>query len=150
MSLIDVKIKRLPGNNLPLPEYKTIGSSGFDLSACIDKEEFLESGQIKLISTGLIFEIPLGYELEIRPRSGLAAKNGISIVNTPGTIDSDYRGEVKIILINHSKEKFKVMHGDRIAQGVLKTVTHANLIETTDLSDTIRGEGGFGHTGVSK
>ena len=147
MSLVDVKIKRLPGNDLPLPQYKTIGSSGFDLSAFIDKDEILESGQIKLIPTGLIFEIPLGYELEIRPRSGLAAKNGISIVNTPGTIDSDYRGEVKIILINHSKDNFVIKRGERIAQGVLKTVTHANLIETDELSDTIRADGGFGHTG---
>jgi dUTP pyrophosphatase len=148
MSLVDVKVKRMTGNNHPLPEYKTIGSSGFDLSAFVEKDEVLESGQIKLISTGLMFEIPLGYELEIRPRSGLAAKNGISIVNTPGTIDSDYRGEVKIILINHSKEKFIVKSGDRIAQGVLKTVTHANFIETEELSDTTRGAGGFGHTGV--
>ncbi len=147
MSLVDVKIKRLPGNDLPLPEYKTIGSSGFDMSAFIDKDEVLEPGQIKLIPTGLMFEIPLGYEMEIRPRSGLAAKNGISIVNTPGTIDSDYRGEVKIILINHSKENFVIKRGERIAQGVLKTVTHANLIETDELSDTIRAGGGFGHTG---
>ncbi|MEI6079310.1 MAG: dUTP diphosphatase [bacterium] len=147
MSLVDVKIKRLPGNDLPLPEYKTIGSSGFDMSAFIDKDEVLEPGQIKLIPTGLMFEIPLGYEMEIRPRSGLAAKNGISIVNTPGTIDSDYRGEVKIILINHSKENFVIKRGERIAQGVLKTVTHANLIETDELSDTIRAGGGFEHTG---
>ena len=128
MSLIDVKIKRMGGNNLPIPEYKTIGSSGFDIPACIEKDESIEPGEIKTIPTGLIFEIPLGYEMEIRPRSGLAAKNGISIVNTPGTIDSDYRGEVKIILINHSKEKFFIKRGDRIAQGVIKNVIHANFI----------------------
>lgn len=148
MSLIDVKIKRMGGNDLPIPEYKTIGSSGFDISACIEKDESIESGEIKIIPTGLIFEIPLGYEMEIRPRSGLAAKNGISIVNTPGTIDSDYRGEVKIILINHSKEKFIIKRGDRIAQGVIKNVIHANFIESKELSDTIRSSGGFGHTGV--
>ncbi|HOW16184.1 MAG TPA: dUTP diphosphatase [bacterium] len=147
-SLVDLRIKRLEGNTLPLPEYKTIGSAGFDLMACIDKDEVLESGQIKLIGTGLSFEIPVGYEIQIRPRSGLAAKNGISIVNTPGTIDSDYRGEVKIILINHSKDKFVIKNGDRIAQAVLMPVVHANLIEVNDLSTTQRGSGGFGHTGV--
>jgi dUTP pyrophosphatase len=147
-SLVDVRIKRLEGNTLPLPEYKTIGSAGFDLMACINKDEVLEAGQIKLIGTGLSFEIPVGYEIQIRPRSGLAAKNGISIVNTPGTIDSDYRGEVKIILINHSKEKFVIKHGDRIAQAVLVPVVHANLIEAEDLNTTQRGSGGFGHTGV--
>jgi len=148
MSLIDVKVKKVEGNDLPLPEYKTIGSSGFDLSAFIEKKEILRPGEIKLISTGLIFEIPLAYELQIRPRSGLAAKNGISIVNTPGTIDSDYRGEVKIILINHSKENFVINKGDRIAQAILSPVVHANLIESKDLSDTKRSAGGFGHTGV--
>jgi dUTP pyrophosphatase len=147
-SLVDVRIKRLEGNTLPLPEYKTIGSAGFDLMACINKDEVLEAGQIKLIGTGLSFEIPVGYEIQIRPRSGLAAKNGISIVNTPGTIDSDYRGEVKIILINHSKEKFVIKNGDRIAQAVLVPVVHANLIEAEDLNTTQRGSGGFGHTGV--
>jgi len=148
MSLIDVKVKRVEGNDLPLPEYKTIGSSGFDLSAFIEKEENIRPGEIKLISTGLIFEIPLAYELQIRPRSGLAAKKGISIVNTPGTIDSDYRGEVKIILINHSKENFVIKKGDRIAQAILSPVVHANLIEAKDLSDTKRSAGGFGHTGI--
>ena len=147
-SLVDVRIKRLEGNTLPLPEYKTIGSAGFDLMACINKDEVLEAGQIKLIGTGLSFEIPVGYEIQIRPRSGLAAKNGISIVNTPGTIDSDYRGEVKIILINHSKDKFVIKNGDRIAQAVLMPVVQANLIEADDLNTTQRGSGGFGHTGV--
>jgi dUTP pyrophosphatase len=148
MSLIDVKLKRVEGNDLPLPEYKTIGSSGFDLSAFIEKEETLRPGEIKLISTGLIFEIPLGFEMQIRPRSGLAAKNGISIVNSPGTIDSDYRGEVKIILINHSKEDFIIKKGDRIAQAILAPVVHANLVEADKLSNTQRSAGGFGHTGV--
>jgi len=147
-SLVDVRVKRLEGNTLPLPEYKTVGSAGFDLMACLEKQESLEAGQIKLIGTGLSFEIPVGYEIQIRPRSGLAAKNGISIVNTPGTIDSDYRGEVKIILVNHSKENFVIKNGDRIAQAVLMPVVHANFIEAKELTDTSRGSGGFGHTGV--
>ena len=148
MGRIQVNVKRLEGNNLPLPEYKTTGSAGFDLSACIDTEETIEPGKIKLIGTGLVFEIPEGYELQIRPRSGLAAKNGISIVNTPGTIDSDYRGEVKIIMINHSTTPFVIKRGERIAQAVLNAAPQAELIETTELTDTTRGAGGFGHTGV--
>ncbi len=149
-SLVDVRVKRLEGNTLPLPEYKTVGSAGFDLMAWLEmgKQEILEPGQIKLIGTGLSFEIPVGYEIQIRPRSGLAAKNGISIVNTPGTIDSDYRGEVKIILINHSKENFIIKNGDRIAQAVLMPVVHANFIDAKELTNTSRGSGGFGHTGV--
>lgn len=146
--LVDLRVKRLEGNDLPLPEYKTVGSAGFDLMACINEQEILEPGQIKLVGTGLSFEIPVGYEIQVRPRSGLSAKNGISIVNTPGTIDSDYRGEVKIILINHSKENFSIKKGDRIAQAVLMPVVHANFIEAEDLSNTQRGSGGFGHTGV--
>ena len=148
MGSIPVRIKRLEGNDLPLPEYKTKGSAGFDLSACINSKETLAPGQIKLIPTGFIFEIPEGYELQIRPRSGLAAKNGISIVNTPGTIDSDYRGEVKIILVNHSQTPFVIKRGERIAQAVLNAAPQATLIEAEDLTDTTRGSGGFGHTGI--
>lgn len=148
MGRIPVRVKRLEGNNLPLPEYKTKGSAGFDLSACIDAEEILAPGEIKLLPTGLVFEIPEGYELQVRPRSGLAAKNGISIVNTPGTIDSDYRGEVKIILVNHSKTTFVIKRGERIAQAVLNAAPQAELIEAEDLTDTTRGVGGFGHTGI--
>lgn len=147
-TLVDVRVKRLEGNTLPLPEYKTIGSAGFDLMACIINDEIIEPGQRKLVGTGLSFEIPVGYEIQVRPRSGLAVKNGISIVNTPGTIDSDYRGEVKIILINHSKDNFIIKRGDRIAQAVLCPVVHANFIDSDELSDTTRGAGGFGHTGV--
>jgi dUTP pyrophosphatase len=149
MDRIPVKVKRLEGNNLPLPEYKTTGSAGFDLSACVHSEETLAPGEIKLIPTGLTFEIPEGYELQIRPRSGLAAKNGISIVNTPGTIDSDYRGEVKIILVNLSQTPFVINRGERIAQAVLNAAPQAQLIETEELSGTTRGTGGFGHTGVN-
>ncbi len=148
MNRIPVKIKRLEGNTLPLPTYATKGSAGFDLSACITTEETLAPGEIKLIPTGLSFEIPEGYEIQIRPRSGLAAKNGISIVNTPGTIDSDYRGEVKIIMINHSKTPFVIKRGERIAQAVLNAAPQAQLIEAEELTDTTRGAGGFGHTGV--
>ena len=148
MGSIPVRVKRLEGNNLPLPAYATKGSAGFDLSACITNEETLAPGEIKLIPTGLSFEIPEGYELQIRPRSGLAAKNGISIVNTPGTIDSDYRGEVKIIMINHSKTPFVIKRGERIAQAILNAAPQAQLIEAEELTDTNRGAGGFGHTGV--
>lgn len=146
MIKVPVKVKRLEGNNTPLPEYKTQGSAGFDLSSSV--EEIVQAGERKLIGTGLSFEIPEGYELQIRPRSGLAIKNGISIVNTPGTIDSDYRGEVKIILINHSTETFVIKKGDRIAQAILSPVVHAELMETDSLTDTARSAGGFGHTGV--
>lgn len=148
MGSIPVRVKKLEGNNLPLPAYATKGSAGFDLSACITTEETLAPGEIKLIPTGLSFEIPEGYEIQIRPRSGLAAKNGISIVNTPGTIDSDYRGEVKIIMINHSKTPFVIKRGERIAQAVLNAAPQAQLIEAEELTDTTRGAGGFGHTGV--
>jgi len=148
MGSIPVKIKRLEGNDLPLPAYATKGSAGFDLSACITTQETINPGEIKLICTGLSFEIPEGYELQIRPRSGLAAKNGISIVNTPGTIDSDYRGEVKIIMVNHSKTPFVIKRGERIAQAVLNAAPQAQLIEAEELTDTARGDGGFGHTGV--
>jgi len=148
MGSIPVRVKRLEGNNLPLPAYATKGSAGFDLSACVTTEEMIAPGEIKLIPTGLSFEIPEGYEMQIRPRSGLAAKNGISIVNTPGTIDSDYRGEVKIIMINHSKTPFVIKRGERIAQAVLNAAPQAQLIEAEELTDTTRGAGGFGHTGV--
>ena len=148
MGSIPVKVKMLEGNDLPLPAYATKGAAGFDLSACISTELTLAAGEIKLIPTGLSFEIPEGYELQIRPRSGLAAKNGISIVNTPGTIDSDYRGEVKIIMVNHSKTPFVIKRGERIAQAVLNAAPQAQLIEAEELTDTTRGAGGFGHTGV--
>jgi dUTP pyrophosphatase len=143
----EIRVKRIEDNKNPLPEYQTNGSAGFDLRANLNEPVVLKHGEIKLIPTGLIFEIPEGYEVEIRPRSGLAAKHGISLVNTPGTIDSDYRGEIKIILINHGMEDFIVNNGDRIAQGLFKSVERAQFTEIKELSETGRGAGGFGHTG---
>jgi dUTP pyrophosphatase len=144
---LKVNVKRIEENKHPLPEYQTKGSAGFDLRANLREPIILKHGQIKLIPTGLVFEIPEGYEVEIRPRSGLAAKHGISIVNTPGTIDSDYRGEIKIILINQGKDDFTVNDGERVAQGLLKKVEQCEFIEIQELSGTERGAGGFGHTG---
>ena len=108
----------------------------------------LNPGERKLIATGLAFEIEYGYEVQIRPRSGLAFKHGITVLNTPGTIDSDYRGEIKVLLINHSNEKFEIKKGDRIAQAVVAPVIQAKIVEVDELSDTARGESGFGSTGV--
>ena len=137
----------------PDPEYATAGSSGFDLRANLSEDIILSSqGGFAIIPTGLFFEIPENFEIQIRPRSGLAAKNQVSIINTPGTIDSDYRGEIKIILINHGLNDFTVSHGDRIAQGVMAAVTaknYVNLIKVNNISEnTERGTGGFGSTGT--
>lgn len=144
---LKINVKRIEGNTHPLPEYQTKGSAGFDLRANLHEPITIKHGEIKIIPTGLIFEIPQGYEVQIRPRSGLAAKNGISIVNTPGTIDSDYRGEIKIILINLGKDDFTVNNGDRIAQGLANKIDQAQFVEINELSETERGAGGFGHTG---
>lgn len=147
--MIKLNIKRISEefNDIPLPEYATKGSAGMDIRAAVENEIILHSGKIKMIPTNLSVEIPEGYEIQVRPRSGLAAKHGIGIVNSPGTIDSDYRGEIKIILINFSDDDFKVSRGDRIAQLVIAKVYQAELCETDDLNNTHRGEGGFGHTG---
>lgn len=147
-----IKIKKL-SKHAQLPEYATAGAAGFDLYACIDAERdfvVLEPGEYVAIPTGLAMEIPLGYEVQIRPRSGLAAKNGITVLNSPGTIDCDYRGAVQVLLINHGKYKFVINHGDRIAQGVLNKVSGCVFKEVEDLTDTQRGQGGFGSTGVNK
>lgn len=149
MNKITLKIKKLRNNTLNLPQYKTKGSAGFDLQAFTLENINLAPNEVKLIPTGLAFEIPYGYELEIRPRSGLAIKNGITVLNTPGTIDSDYRGEVKIILYNASKQDFIINNGDRICQAVLKEVIQADIVEVEELSETQRGTGGFGHTGIN-
>ncbi|MEI6863463.1 MAG: dUTP diphosphatase [Candidatus Omnitrophota bacterium] len=134
--------------DLPVPKYATAGSSGMDLSADVEGEVVLKPGEIKLISSGIYISIPEGYEAEIRPRSGLALKHGVSLVNTPGTIDSDYRGLLSLIMINHGKEPFTIHRGDRVAQMVIKEVIRA-VIEITDgLDDTVRSSGGFGHTGL--
>jgi len=149
MKKIALKIKRKENTqDIPLPKYMSIGSSGMDLYADTQGEVSLNPQEVKLISAGIYIDIPLGYEAQIRPRSGLALKHGITVLNTPGTIDSDYRGLIQIILINVGKEPFPIKRGDRIAQMVIKEVVQANIQEVDELEDTSRGEGGFGHTGV--
>ena len=144
-----VKIKRLENNqDLPLPKYETLGSAGMDLMAAIDEDLVIKSGERKLVKTGLALALEIGYEAQVRPRSGLALKNGITVLNTPGTIDSDYRGEVCVILINHSKEDFVITRGMRIAQMIIAPYVQAKIEEVNDLSETKRGSAGFGSTGV--
>ena len=133
--------------HIPLPVYSTSGSSGMDVYAAVHNPVAIKPGNMELIPTNLSVEIPEGYEIQVRPRSGLAAKYGIGIVNAPGTIDSDYRGEIKIILINFGKEDFIIQPGDRIAQFVVSKVYTAKFEEVKTLNNTKRGEGGFGHTG---
>ena len=147
MSKVDIKVVVKEGVNLPV--YKTSGSAGCDVCAYLTEDVVLKKGMRKLIPTGIFMEIPSGYEVQIRPRSGLAAKNGITCLNTPGTIDSDYRGEVKVILVNLGNEPFTVNNGDRIAQLVAAPVTQGVFVQAETLSDTSRGEGGFGSTGVT-
>ena len=149
MNKIKIKIKRLSSDflDIPLPHYATKGSSGLDLRAAVNNNIILKAGKFVLVPTNLSVEIPLGYEIQVRPRSGLAAKHGIGVLNSPGTIDSDYRGEVKIILFNFGTEDFEINRGDRIAQMVISKVYIAELIEDSNLSESQRGEGGFGHTG---
>jgi dUTP pyrophosphatase len=146
MQKLIVKVVNQSGN--ALPEYATIGSSGMDIRANLQKEVVLQPLQRDLISTGLFIELPLGYEAQIRPRSGLAIKQGITCLNTPGTIDADYRGEIKVILINLSNEVVTISNGDRIAQMVIQKVEQAELVLVENISETQRGEGGFGHTGI--
>lgn len=146
---VQVKIKRLSPefNDIPLPSYATQGSSGLDVRAAVSQDIILKPGSFELVPTNFSVEIPVGYEIEVRPRSGLAAEFGIGVLNSPGTIDSDYRGEVKIILFNFGKENFKISRGDRIAQMILSKVYSAQLVETENLQESTRGKGGFGHTG---
>ena len=143
--MVKLLIKKLH-KNIILPEYKTDGSSGMDLMANVEQTVKILPGEKKIISTGIMVAIPEQYEIQIRPRSGLAAKNGISVLNTPGTIDSDYRGEIKIILINLSKKSFVVKSGDRIAQMIVCPIIKVELKEVESLPETVRGEGGFGST----
>ena len=146
---MEIKIKRLGGaEDIALPRYETAGSSGMDIRAAVKEEVVLEPGEIKLVPTGLAVSIPRGYEGQIRPRSGLALGHGIGMVNSPGTIDSDYRGEIGIIMINWGQEPFVLKRGDRIAQMIITKVYHADIMEVNDLDSTTRGEGGFGHSGV--
>lgn len=144
-------LQRLPhGEGIDLPAYETTGAAGMDLRAAVPDAEplVLAPGKRALVPTGFIFEVPVGYEAQIRPRSGLAFKHGITCLNTPGTIDSDYRGEVKVLLINLGQEDFTINRGMRIAQMVIAPVTQAHVIEVTETSQTTRGAGGFGSTGV--
>ena len=145
--MIKILIKRL-SKEVSLPKYETSGSSGMDLSANIDAKIDIEPGKTVIIPTGLALSIPKGFEVQIRPRSGLAAKQKISVLNTPGTIDADYRGEIKVILINLGQESFKVEKGLRIAQMVVCPVVQAQLKEVDDLDETERDKGGFGSTGT--
>ena len=150
--MVQVALKTLPHfDGLELPAYETENSAGVDLRAAVAESApiTLLTGERTLIPTGLAMEIPEGYEAQIRPRSGLAIKNGVTALNSPGTIDADYRGEVQVILINHSAEPFTVERGMRIAQMVIAPVTQVTFATTDDLSDTERGSGGFGSTGVS-
>ncbi len=143
-----VAIKRLEhARDLPLPHYATEQSAGMDLSAAIDKSLVIKAGEIQTVPTGIAIALPSGMEAQIRPRSGLAARHGITVLNSPGTIDADYRGEIKAILINHSAEDFTITRGIRIAQVVIAKYEHVTLKETGSLDETQRGEQGFGSTG---
>jgi dUTP pyrophosphatase len=142
---ITVKIINKSAN--PLPAYATEGSSGMDLRANLETAIRLQPMQRVLVSTGLFIELPMGYEAQVRPRSGLAIKQGLTCLNSPGTVDADYRGELKVVLINLSGEEQTIQHGDRIAQMVMQKVEKAQLVQVNELNDTHRGEGGFGHTG---
>ena len=145
MNYVEIKIKRL--DNIPLPRYMTEHSVGMDICAAVNSEIVLMPGERALIPTGIAIALPPGFEAQIRPRSGLAIKHGIGMLNSPGTIDPDYRGEVKVILINLGNKPFKIKRGDRIAQMVISKIAYARIKEVSELPSTTRGEGGFGHTG---
>lgn len=142
-----IKVKLINKSNNPNPCYETNGSAGVDLRAFTEEDIILKPMERKLIPTGLYMQIPEGFEGQVRPRSGLAIKNGITVLNTPGTVDSDYRGEVRVILINLSNEDFVIKNGDRIAQMVFNGMERAVFPEVNELDKTERGDGGFGHTG---
>ncbi|MBI5035997.1 dUTP diphosphatase [Candidatus Micrarchaeota archaeon] len=139
-----IKVKSKGGK---MPEYQTEHASGADV--CANEEAEIAPGEVKLVGTGLFLEIPEGYEIQVRPRSGLALKHGVTLLNTTGTIDADYRGEVKVIMVNHGKQAFKIKKGDRIAQFVMHKVERADFQETEELKESRRGQGGFGSTGVA-
>ena len=146
---IKIYFKKLDhAKELPLPDYESDEAAGMDIRAALDKPMTLQPGERNLVPTGLQMALPFGYEAQIRPRSGLAYKKGITMLNSPGTIDSDYRGEVKVLAINHGNEPYVIEHGDRIAQMVVAPVYQPEIEETDSLPETNRGEGGFGSTGV--
>ena len=148
--MVDVAVLRLPhAEGLPLPAYQSDGAAGLDLLAAVEAPLTLPPLGRALVPTGLALALPQGYEAQVRPRSGLAAKHGVTVLNSPGTVDADYRGEVKVILVNLSDTPFAIGRGERIAQMVIAPVTRARLIEVTELDDTARGAGGFGSTGRS-
>lgn len=149
MTMFDVAVSRLPhGADLALPAYATPGSAGLDLLAAILDDISLAPGSRVLMPTGLAIALPEGYEAQVRPRSGLALKNGVTVLNSPGTIDADYRGEIGVILINHGDAPFVVTRGMRIAQLIVASVTQLSWVETTELPTTTRGTGGYGSTGM--
>jgi dUTP pyrophosphatase len=143
-----MEIKIVNQSDNPLPAYETAFSAGMDLRASLEQPVIIKPLERALIGTGLFIELPAGYEAQVRPRSGLAAKKGITVLNSPGTIDADYRGEIKVILVNLSGENYEVQSGDRIAQMIISRHERAVLKETTSLNETARGGGGFGHTGT--
>ena len=146
---VTLRVRRLPhAADLPLPQPASAGSAGLDLRAAIEDELRLAPGERLQVPTGLILELPRGWEGQVRPRSGLAARHGVTLLNTPGTIDSDYRGEVQVIVVNLGQEPFRVSRGDRIAQLVVAPVSEVTVVEVEALSSTDRGDGGFGSTGV--
>lgn len=145
---VDIEIDVIAKNEKYLPKYATDFAAGADLFACIDEALSLEPGASMLVPTGLKMAIPQGFEMQIRPRSGLAYKNQVTVLNTPGTIDADYRGELGVILINHGKDAFLVEAGMRIAQLIVAPVVRASFVKVEKLSETCRGDGGFGHTGM--
>lgn len=145
---VNVKVRRVRPSELPLPRYQTRSSAGMDLLADLEEQVVLKPLERRLIPTGLSLELPEGFEAQIRPRSGLALKQGLTCLNTPGTIDADYRGEVQVLLINLSNQPVSISRGDRIAQMVLAPFVQATLLEVQELSETARGIGGFGSTGV--
>ena len=146
--IMKIEVKFTASKGAVVPVYKTAGAAGADVCALVENPVVIKKGSFAMIPTGLFFEIPEGYEIQVRPRSGLAAKNGITVLNTPGTIDSDYRGELKIILINAGQEDFTVNSGDRIAQIIISSVIQADFVPAAELSQTDRGSKGFGSTGI--
>ena len=149
MTRLTVNLKRLPhGADLPLPDYATAQSAAVDLQAAIDGVQVIAPGKRAMIETGIAIALPVGFEAQVRPRSGLAAKNGVTVLNSPGTIDADYRGEIKVILINHGDAAFEIERGMRIAQFVVAPVTQVAWQAVDDLDETARGSGGFGSTGT--